>query len=191
MSKIIILEGIATSGKTSVKDELERILTQQGVSFQFVGEEETLMPLLNNRDSKVSSQYLINIVNKYLEVQKDIIVFDRLYLTHVWRCGGDVPAFKEVEKLLLENKTTLIFLEIPEDKVSQRIETALSHRDEKWVTYAKTKGETVGDIVSYYKHQQSDLLEILNTISTQNKVFNTGAMDFKVIAQKIALDFTS
>ena len=45
--KIIILEGIATSGKTTLKDKLVEYFATTNSKFVVVGEDQTLMPILN------------------------------------------------------------------------------------------------------------------------------------------------
>jgi thymidylate kinase len=157
--KIIILEGIATSGKTSVKNELLEILKQRSLSYDFVDEEETLMPLLDNTDPLIASNHITNILNKYLSLNKDTLIFDRLYLTHIWRTGANIESFKESTSLLLANNALICFLEIPKTKIEERISLAQSRRDERWNSYVNTKGNTQEEIIEYYSNQQKELLE--------------------------------
>ena len=186
--KVIILEGIATSGKTSVKNELEKILKERGVNFTFVGEEETLMPILNNTDSKINCDYLKSILKKYFSnPTSDVIIFDRLYLSLIWRSKGNIKDFDECAELLKDKNAIICFMKIPEEKISERIKLALSHRDEKWIKYVKTKGDTTEKIISYYSNQQKQLLELLKNISIPYQIFDTGDMAFQSIAQKISL----
>ncbi|MCX6758183.1 MAG: hypothetical protein NTX14_00560, partial [Candidatus Nealsonbacteria bacterium] len=56
--KIIILEGIATSGKTIVIKELSKALIKQKASFSVMSEVETLLPLLDNKDKRKSIEFL-------------------------------------------------------------------------------------------------------------------------------------
>jgi len=186
--KVIILEGIATSGKTSVKNELEKILKERGVNFTFVGEEETLMPILNNTDSKINCDYLKSILKKYFSnPTSDVIIFDRLYLSLIWRSKGNIKDFDECGQLLKDRNAIICFMKIPEEKISERIKLALSHRDEKWIKYVKTKGDTTEKIISYYSNQQKQLLELLKNISIPYQIFDTTDMDFQSIAQEISL----
>jgi thymidylate kinase len=185
MKHIIILEGIATSGKTSVKNELEKILVQRGLSFTFIGEEETLMPLLHNTDAKIANDHIVNLSNKYLVLDTDVLIFDRLYLTHMWRTGSHEEDFSESASLLLQHSAQICFLEIPSNKLEERITFAQSHRDEKWNAYVSTKGKTQQEILAYYAGQQKELLELLKRVSIPHTIFDTGDMDFGNIAGKI------
>jgi thymidylate kinase len=186
-TNIVILEGIAASGKTSVKNELEKILIQKGLNYAFVDEEETLMPLLHNTNSAVANDHIVNLLNKYLSLNKNILIFDRLYLTHIWRTGVSIESFIESTSLLLQNKTQICFLEIPNSKIRERITLAQSHRDERWNTYVNTKGNTQNEIVAYYANQQDELLELLKNVPVPHTNFDTGDMDFQKIAEKIKM----
>ena len=53
--KIIILEGIATSGKTTIKNNLVNAFIKKGVSFSSIEEEETLMSIRDNQDKETIS----------------------------------------------------------------------------------------------------------------------------------------
>lgn len=185
MKHIIILEGIATSGKTSVKNELEKILAQRGVSFTFIGEEETLMPLLHNTDVHIANNHVVKLLNKYLTLNTDVLIFDRLYLTHMWRTRASLSDFMESTALLSQHATQICFLEIPGRKLEERIALARSHRDEAWNAYVSTKGKTQREILAYYAGQQKELLELLQRVSIPHTIFDTGDMDFRRVAGEV------
>jgi thymidylate kinase len=185
--KIIILEGIATSGKTSVRKELEILFNKKSIKYVFVDEEETLMPVLNNKYSEIAEKHILSVLQKSLSLEVDLIIFDRLYLTHLWRTNSSPEIFKESENILINNNTVICFLQIPEEVISERIKLALSHRDDKWGEYVQGKGQTFEDVVSYYRNQQKDLLKILNNIKIKNHIFSTQDMNFEKIAQEIEL----
>lgn len=78
--KIIILEGIATSGKTSIKNKLADAFVEKGINFSIIEEDETLMPILDNKDRQISIGLLKEVISKALKEEKDFIIFDRLFL---------------------------------------------------------------------------------------------------------------
>jgi uridine kinase len=47
--KIIILEGITTSGKTSIIKYISEFFGQTNYSFTVIGDDKTLMPILHNQ----------------------------------------------------------------------------------------------------------------------------------------------
>lgn len=185
--KIIIFEGIATSGKTTIIKELEKLLDRKSIKYIFVDEGETLMPILNNKDPKISKNHILSILRKILSSNIDLVIFDRLYLTHLWRTDSNPDIFKESENILLQNDTIICFLQIPEELISERIKLAMSYRNNEWNDYARSKGETFDDVVGYYKNQQKDLLKILDNIKIKNHIFSTQDMNFTKIAQEINL----
>ena len=63
--KIIILEGIATSRKTSASSILQNYFEKQNTSFKIIREDETLMPLLDNTNLDIAKKYILDIIDKY------------------------------------------------------------------------------------------------------------------------------
>jgi len=76
-SEIIILEGIATTGKSTVIKYLSQLLGKSNVTFTIVGEDITLMPILNNTEKSVSLDLLKRAINNVIQEGKDLIIFDR------------------------------------------------------------------------------------------------------------------
>jgi hypothetical protein len=76
-------------------------------------------------------------------------------------------------------------LEIPNNKLGERISLAQSHRDENWNSYVNTKGNTQQEILDYYSNQQKELLKLLKIIPVPNVVFDTSDINFQRIAQEI------
>ena len=183
--KIIILEGIATSGKTSVKKELAEAFIEKGIKFSIIGEEETLMPILNNTDKQTSIDFLKQVIGKALLEEKDFIIFDRLYFAHIFKTKSSVNDFSEIENML-KNLSFLVFLKIDESKIPERIEYARKHREKRWNEYVSKKG-TDEEIYRYYINQQKRLLDLLKETSLKHKVYETTDMDFESIAKDILL----
>jgi thymidylate kinase len=183
--KIIILEGIATSGKTSVKDELEILLKNKSLKYKIIEETETLLPILHNLDPKISADHIQNILNEYITYPVDVLIFDRLYLTNIWRTKGSISIFSKSTKLLTDNQTLICFLEINKKNIQSRIQYAMSHRDEKWNEYVNKKGKDIAEIIDYYTRQQTELLGLLKQTQIKHQTFNTDDLDFKKIAKDI------
>jgi thymidylate kinase len=181
--KVIILEGIATSGKTSVKNKLVEILAARQENFSIINEEESLLPILNNTDRKISIALLKKIISEALNSDKKIIIFDRLFFTHIFKTGSSVEEFKEIENMLV-SCSLLVFLKIDESKIPERIERARQHREKEWVEYVNKKGNNE-EIFQYYINQQRLLLELINQTSLNYKIYDTTDMDFDDIANDI------
>ena len=182
-SKIIILEGIATSGKSTVIKHLSQLLDKSHLTFIIVGEDITLMPILNNTEKAVSLDLLKRAINNAIQEEKDLIIFDRLLFTHIFRTNSEYSEFKEIEEMI-QNSALLVFLKIDEDQIPARIKYAREHRDKAWDAYISTKGSDE-EIYRYYINQQRGVENLLNKTSLKHKVYNTTNLQFKSIAQDL------
>ncbi len=185
--KIIILEGIATSGKTSVKNKIAEALDEKKVNFSIIEEDKTLMPILHNTDKQTSINLLKTVIGNALKEEKEFIIFDRLFFTHIFRTKSSIKDFKEIESLV-KNQSFLAFLEINHAKIPERIMYARQNRDKSWNAYVSKKGSDE-EIYQYYINQQIFLLNLLKHTSLKYKIYDTTDMDFKNVAKMILEDF--
>ena len=181
--KILILEGIATSGKTTIKKKLAEILNRKGFSFSVIEEDKTLMPLLDNFDRQVSLDLLKNVIGAALNEDRDFVIFDRLFFTHIFRTKSSIDDFGEIENLIRDN-ALLIFLKIDEERIPERIANARRQRDPRWNEYVSKKG-TVEEVNDYYINQQRILLALLDQTSLKFEIFDTSDMNFDEISKRI------
>lgn len=184
---IIQLEGIATSGKTSVKNKLADAFVEKGVNFSIIEEDETLMPILHNTDKQVSIDLLKKVIDNALKAKKDFIIFDRLFFTHIFRTKSSVEDFREIENLI-KDQSFLVFLKIDEANIPERVAYARQHRDKSWDEYVSKKGSDE-EIYQYYINQQRLLLDLLKHTSLKYKIYDTTDMEFKNVANEILKDF--
>jgi cytidylate kinase len=185
--KIIILEGIATSGKTSVKKKLAKLLLAQEKTFSIFDEKETLMPILQNTDRQTSLDFLKKVIGEALKTEKDFLIFDRLFFAHIFKTKSSIADFREIENMVEEN-CLLAFLEIAEPQIPERIETARRLREKSWNEYVSKKGSDA-EIHQYYLNQQRTLLARLPQTSLNYKLYDTTDMDFEKIAKNILSEF--
>jgi len=183
--KIIILEGIATSGKTSVKNKLAEVFVEKGIKFSIIEEDETLMPILNNTDRQTSIGLLKNVIIKAVEEENYFIIFDRLFFTHIFRTNSSIEDFREIEEMV-QNQSLLVFLKINESKISERIKYAREHREKSWDEYVSKKGNDE-EVNQYYINQQRLLLDLLKKTTLKYKEFDTTNMNFDIIVKDILL----
>jgi len=180
--KILILEGISTSGKTTIKNELEKYFDNKRLNYLVIGEDKTLMPILHNTNKKIALNHLKKVIKKTLAQKKDILIFDRLYFTHIFRTKSSIKDFKSIENLL-KKSGLLIFLKIDKKKIGERIYDTMKQRP-KWADYVRKKGNKKG-IINYYTHQQELLLKLLKKSSVKNIIYNSTKQDFKNIKKEI------
>ena len=181
--KILILEGTATSGKTTLINKLETHLKKKHLTYSIIKEEETLRPIIYNTSKKISLNFLKKVIKKGLNQKKDILIFDRLYFTHIVRTNSKIKDFKEIENLFKTN-TLLIFLKMNQNKIKERIYKEMKKRGKKWLTYIRKKGSDK-DIVDYYIDQQKKLLNLLKKSSIKHITYNTSKLTTHDIMRKI------
>lgn len=183
--KILILEGIATSGKTTIKDKLVDFFKKKKLKYLIIEEKETLMPILNNTKVRVSINHLKRILKKVLPKKKDVIIFDRLYFTHIFRTKSTIKDFEEIESLFSKNNTFLAFLKIDKKKIPERIFNAMRNdRSKMWADYVRSKGNNK-QIIQYYQSQQDLLLKLLKKSRINYKIYNTSKLNQDLIKEKI------
>jgi thymidylate kinase len=183
--KLIILEGIATSGKTTIRNKLSEELLKEGKACLVVGEDETLMPMLNNKDEKVGINFLKVLLNRIINKKFDFIIFDRLLFTHVLMTSSSLDKFKEIEDMI-RKEALIIFLQVDELRIPERIKMTKEYRDKEWSEHLNKKGNEE-KINSHYINQQRKLLNLLDKTSLEYKVYDTSDMKFDDVVKDILL----
>ena len=180
---ILIFEGIATSGKSTIINELAKDLSAK-MTVMVAEETETHIPVMEKRNESHIGFY-IDLINGYLNKRADVVIFDRLYLTQAFRANIGLKEYEQVEKLLLPHSSLTIFLKVDEDSIAERVSKATEHRDSKWGEYVKTRGESVEEIAKYYIEQQRCQLQLLNKSIIPHTIFNTTNHDYAHIKNEI------
>jgi thymidylate kinase len=176
---VIIFEGIATSGKSTLIK-----MMQQSLKAQVFSEEQTHEPIMQNMAS-ANLPFFKSLLSK-IDKQADVVIFDRLYLTQAFRAKIPLIAYTEVEDELLDYSPTTIFLKIDEDTIAARVLKATEHRQTSWGDYIKTKGKTPDEIAKYYIKQQKSQLKLLEQSKLPSKIFDTTNHDYEKIAEEIS-----
>ena len=122
------------------------------------------------------------VIKKALAQKRDILIFDRLYFTHIFRTKSSIGDFRIIENLL-GKLSLLISLKIDKEKIGERIYNTMKQRP-KWANYVCKKGNKK-DIINYYTNQQILLLRLLKESSIKSVVYNTTEQNFEEIEQKI------
>ena len=184
--KLVIIEGIATSGKTSVIKELEKILKKEKIDYTTIKEKETLLPIFKDRSKKTNLNFISKLLKKYLKLRnKRIIIFDRLYLTHIYRTKSNIKDFESIGILLKRNNVTIVLLTIKEEKIKERILGASKHREKTWWKDILNERGDEKDIEEYYIKQQRKFLDFVSSINIPVIILDTTDSNFKKTAQQI------
>jgi thymidylate kinase len=180
--RILILEGVATSGKSTIIQKLQDDLTQTVI--RVYGEPDTHIPIMQ-KPHDLHIEFFEDLVQRAVDSDANLVIFDRLYLTQVYRAGAAVTDYEVVEKMLSKQNTLIAYLKVNENSLAERVKLATQHREETWGEYVKTKGDTFEDIAHYYITQQRNLLELLNKSKIPSRVFDSTNHNYDEITQEI------
>ena len=191
MKKMLIVEGIATSGKSSLIKELINLLGQDKV--RVYSEAETHVPIMEDR-GELHVAFFKALIADAQNSDAELVVFDRLHFTQAFRAKAGTAQYVEVEDLLLGQDTLVVYLQVDETAIKERIEfsaehprVALSseHSRENWGEYIKKRGQSFDEIAAYYAGQQRDQLELLKQSKLKCRIFDTTHHDYSAIASQI------
>lgn len=185
MKKILIFEGVATSGKSTIEAELGKICENSGLSFVLYHEDETVIPLLGDKSIESSITLLDQILEKLRTDTHDVVAIDRFYLTHLERTGAALGVYKGIADELTSLGARIICLKLDEEKIRERLEDAMARRSKKFADYINERGGVEAAIPKYIK-QQSKLLDLLSQSGIPFSVYDTSEMQLDSVAREIA-----
>jgi hypothetical protein len=166
---IFIFEGIAGSGKTT----LEQLLVRQIENAQIISEDETLMPIVDNRDPRKALRHLESIIQKVEGSPSEVVIIDRLHLTHAFRTDSDLESFSDIEaKLKTLGDAQIILLTNRQDAIRDRIEETIKYREGGWMQGARG-AESIEEKTAYYTDQQERLVELADVTTLPCTVIDT------------------
>jgi thymidylate kinase len=181
--KILIFEGIATSGKSTVINLLQSLLNKE-LKVKVATEHETHIPIMKDT-GRLHADFYLKLINKLTLENPDLVIIDRLYLTQAFRAKSSLKPYEKVEMALRPYNTLTIFLRVVPIAIADRIDKATQHRDQEWDSYLRTKGINRQEQAAYYSAQQSSQLELLKQSTLPYKIFDTTEHQYEGIAQEI------
>jgi thymidylate kinase len=184
--KILIIEGIATSGKSSLIKKLTELSGEK--KLLVLGEPATHIPIMGKTD-ELHIEFFKSLVNNAVKADADLVIFDRLHFTQAYRAKVNIAEYYEIENLLATQNALLAYLQLDEDSIAERVRLATEHRDKEWGEYVQTKGKTFDEIAEYYIAQQRSQLKLLSQSRLTSRVFNTTQHTYQAIAETIIKDW--
>lgn len=161
MTKIIILEGMSTSGKSLLQNFLKNYFEKKGKRVTSVDEKEGLNILLDkqNRSLTKSLGVLKSLILNYTSQNYDYIIFDRFHISHNGTLkDSNFEDFDEIESLLKKFDSKIIYLHVDNSKIIQRIRDVL---------------ETTRKDSSFEKFFRNRVIPECNTLEEENqKIFS-------------------
>lgn len=180
--RILIIEGIATSGKSSLIKQLTELLHKQ--KLLVLGEPATHIPIMNKTD-ELHVEFFKSLIKDAVKADADLVIFDRLHYTQAYRAKANAAEYSEIENLLATHDTFVAYLQVDEDAIADRVRLAAGHRDKEWGDYVHTKGKTFDEIAGYYVAQQRSQLKLIAQTKLTLQVFNTTQHNYQEIAELI------
>jgi thymidylate kinase len=177
--KVLIFEGIATSGKSTVTSSLQKALP--GLKVVLAEESETHIPIMKESSSKHIG-FFVNLISRLSSEKPDVLIFDRLYLTQAFRTKCDISDYSEIEELLNQYSASTIFFKVDENAIEDRILKASKHRGSE---FFKSRGGTSKQRAQYYVDQQKYQLKLLERSKIPYMVINTTSHDYKQVVQEL------
>jgi thymidylate kinase len=188
LMKILIIEGIPTSGKSSLIKNISELLGENRVKVY--GEPETHIPIMD-KPEELHIEFFESLLQDAARSDADLVIFDRFYFTQAIRAKVGINAYSEIEDLLARQKTLVVYLQVDESAIADRVRLAAEHRDKEriedfeWGEYFQTKGETSDEIAKHYAMQQRDKKELLNQSKLKSRIFDTTHHEYQAIADQI------
>lgn len=186
--KILIIEGIPTSGKSSLIEELTELLGKNQV--RVYGEPKTHIPIMD-KPNELHIEFFKSLLQDAAKSNAQLIIFDRFHFTQAFRAKASISKYLEIEDLLAKQKTLVAYLQVDEPAIADRIRLAAEHRDKEriedfqWGEYFQTKGKTFDEIAKHYATQQRSRIELLSQSKLKSRIFNTTHHEYKAIASQI------
>ena len=169
---MIIFEGIASSGKTT----LERMLQEKLEGSVIISEGQTLMPLIENKEPQKAVEHLTAVLYGMEKQSAGTFIVDRFHLTHAFRTGAPLSFFSGIEERISKAfKSLIVVLQINEEVIRERIEETALLRGSSW---QKGKQGSLEEKVEYYKNQQRILMDLTKQSHLPSIVINTTDKDW-------------
>lgn len=89
--KILIIEGIATSGKSSLIEKLSELLSDKQLAV--FGEPNTHIPIMDNPEG-LHIEFFKSLIADAVKTNADLIIFDRFHYTQAFRAKIDIAKYR-------------------------------------------------------------------------------------------------
>ena len=184
MVKIVLLEGIATSGKSTIQNLLKQKLEKLNYSCKIVLEKEITKSFLPKNMTIIKSKKLLKkTFEEYINSNYDFVIFDRTHFSNISYFDVKFSEFEEIDNLLSNKDARIVWLNFDKKIIVSRIRNSLQYR--------KGRG-----FIDYF----NNLIKNCTSIEEENKLlynyFYKGILSFSNSIQntklkKLIVDVTS
>jgi archaellum biogenesis ATPase FlaH len=187
--QILIFEGIATSGKSTIINRLAKSLPKE-IETRVLTEDFTHIPIMKKNDD-LCIDFFKRLISEILSSGYEVVLIDRLYLTQAFRAGASLEDYLEIEMMLFTQYVTTIFLTVDESEIAKRLVEAIKHREPSWGEYVSTKGDSREPQAAYYMNQQRHQLGLLMNSKLPYEIYDTTNHDYKTIVDSLKKEILS
>jgi thymidylate kinase len=179
MNKVAIIEGVSTSGKTSIIYNLQRYAEEHNLNWIFVTEEKTTLPIIDSLDLEFNNSYLLKVISQTFDKKADLYVFDRLYLSSLFKIPGTIKDLFKIEDMLIKQDSKLFLLHVSDNVLKERILESMAYRRKEWTQYvvAKENGDK-NKVAEKYIEKQKRLKELFLGSKLEKYLIDTGDQNF-------------
>ena len=177
--RTIIVEGVTTSGKSTIVDNLRRYAKEHNLSGTFLPEEETVIPCIDSTNLRHNQEFLRKLLQTVFAEDKNLYVFDRLHFTHTIKTNSTIKDFADIESNLKQRGAILFFIDIPEEALKKRLLEALKYRNVQWVQYVMERSD--GDqerLVDFYIQRQRLLRRLFDESTLTKYIIDSGDQNY-------------
>ncbi len=182
--KLLLFEGVATTGKSTIEAEVLRLCETKNRPAILYHEDQTLIPLLGDKSVQASLELQNTVLGQIEQEKHDVVLVDRFLLSHLERTNGDLNDFAVVRDKLVDLEARIIFLQIDDQAFRPRLKDALARRAQKFSDHVMAKGGA-DVMLNKYVEQQQTMLKLLPTLGLSTCVFDTTNLNFIEIAEQI------
>jgi tRNA uridine 5-carbamoylmethylation protein Kti12 len=93
--QILIFEGIATSGKSTIINRLAKSLPKE-IETRVLTEDFTHIPIMKKNDD-LCIDFFKRLISEILSSGYEVVLIDRLYLTQAFRAGASLEDYLEID----------------------------------------------------------------------------------------------
>lgn len=185
---VLIVEGIPTSGKSSLIENISKLLDKNKVVV--FDEPKTHEPIMDKPED-LHIEFFKSLLQDAVKSDADLVIFDRFHFTQAYRAKAAISEYSEIEDLLAKQKTLVVYLQVDDSSIADRFRIAAERRDKdpaedfRWDEYFQTKGQTYDEIAKHYATQQQSLMELLKQSKLRSQIFNTTYHEYEAIANQI------
>ena len=184
--KIVLIEGMSTSGKTTVMQIVFRLLQEKDIPCKGFDELQTMSrDVFSHLDPKKSIIEMQLFLKREYSGKDTVLICDRFHISHLVITNGTLADFQKIEDCLKEYNPLVVFLEIPEEKVRERLLGAKAHRGQQWEDELSKRGANEEESIKWFLNTQHKLHALFLQSNLEKLVFNTGDNDFERIGLSI------